>query len=252
MDILDAVRVVRNPHRPREDRPLALEINLRRGFDLVAINAAGRFDGRPVGRIDCRAIRLIPFGVIANVCLVDATTLEHNLRDAGEERDVAADRRHEIPVGDTGSEKQTPDVARHLESLEPEFFEWIHHHNLAPATLQFHQGPHETRVVRCRVATDEKNRVALIDIFEIEGCGTTSGDTGQPHPGGLVAVEGAVVDVVGAPEAGDHLQQESGLVTRTSREVKEGSIGTGPLKRAADAVHGLGPLDRPVPIVERS
>ena len=252
LDVLHAVGVVRDPHGPGEDRPPALEIDLGRPFDVRPINAARRFDGRPLSRLDDGSIRVEFSGVFTDVRLVDAAALEDDLRDPGQEGDVAADGRHEIEVGDAGAEEQAPHVARHLESYEPEFLERIDHDDLAATALDLHQRPHEPRMVGRRIAADQKEGVALVDILEVEGRGAAAGDARQTHARGLMAVEGAVVDVVGAPEAGDHLQQEARFVARTTREVEEGPIGLRTTERGTDAIHRVGPLDRAVPIVERT
>ena len=64
----------------------------------------------PVGRLDLRTERVEAFGVLVDEAVVTAAAFEHQLGDAGQQRDVAADVRLHVQAGDGGAEQQAAQV----------------------------------------------------------------------------------------------------------------------------------------------
>ena len=119
-------------------------------------------------------------------------------------------------VGDLRAEQQAPRITGNLELLQTQLPHGVHHHHLAPTPLEIHQGAHESWVIGCRIASDEKDRIALVDVGEGNRGGARARHAGQTHSGSLVTVEGAVVDVVRTVKPSNHLKQKPRFVARSA------------------------------------
>ncbi len=147
----------------------------------------------------------------------------------------------DVLIGDARAEQQAARIGRHFEALEPDLAQRIDHHHRPAAALELHERAHEAWVVGGGVAADEHQQVGLVEVGELDRPGAAAEHAAQPHPRGLVAVEGAVVDVVGAPDAREQLEEEPRLVRRAAAEVEEAPLGLDGLEAAAQAREGLLP-----------
>jgi hypothetical protein len=69
------------------------------------------------------------------------------------------------------------------------------------------------------ISTDDKDRIALVEILEDHsGCAGPEGGL-QSYAAGLVAVVTAVVDVVGPIDSGKKLEQKKSIFLTTHREL---------------------------------
>ena len=160
--------------------------------------------------------------------------LEHVLGDAGQQRDVAADVRLDVQAGDPRAEQQAPRIARHAEVDEPDFFRRIDDDDVAAAAAHRHQAAKQPRMVRRRIAADQHEQIAALDVFELHRRRARAQARRQPDAARLMAVVRAVVDVVGAERPREELQQESGFVRRAAAGVEEAARGTARLQRGGE------------------
>ena len=90
-------------------------------------------------------------------------------------------------------------------------------------------------MVRRRVGADHERQVGLLEIVERHRRRAAADRVGERHARRLVAVVRAVVDVVGAVDAREALQQECRLVAAPARGVEERAIGRrGPQRGGGD------------------
>ena len=94
-----------------------------------------------------------------------------------------------------------------------------------------------------RIGAHQEERVAAPQVIETHARGAGTDRLAQTHPRGLVTVIGAVVDVVGAVDAGEELQQEAGLVRGAAADVEEGMARIGGGQLGAGAFQRLSPAD---------
>jgi hypothetical protein len=86
----------------------------------------------------------------------------------------------------------------------------------------------------------------VLHVVELHGAGSGADHAREAHAARLVAVVGAVVDVIGAVEPREQLEQEAGLVARAAAEVEKRLFRRGPPQLRGDPLHRVGPLDRAV------
>ena len=175
--------------------------------------------------------------------VVDGVALEQQLGHAGQQRHVAADVRLDVQAGDLRAEEQAPDVGGNAEIDQADFLDRVDDDDLAAVPADVHQRPHQPRVVGGRVAADEEKQVGVFDVFERDGGRAGAQRFAQADAAGLVAVEGAVVDVVGAVEPGEELKQEAGFVGGSAAGVEEILVGLDRLELVGEAAQGLIPVD---------
>ena len=148
---------------------------------------------------------------------------EQHLGDAGQQRDVAADVRLHVQAGDLRAEQQAPRIADGTRKLtRPSSFDRVDDDDVPAAAADRHQ--------RCASAADGSTPGCRRSGRYRSACSTSSSCTvAVPVPSArrqadaarLVAVVRAVVDVVGAEEPGEELQQEAGFVRRAAAGVEE-------------------------------
>ena len=63
-----------------------------------------------------------------------------------------------------------------------------------------------------RVAANQKDKVRMLKVLEHERCSASAKRGIEADTARLMAVIGAIVDVVGPVEAGKELQQKSGFI----------------------------------------
>jgi hypothetical protein len=110
----------------------------------------------------------------------------------------------------------------------------------------------EARMVRRRVSADDEDQVGAGQVFEFDGRGALADGCRQPLAGRLVAVVGAVVDVVGAEGAGQQLEDEAGLVRGAAGGIEEAAGGIGRLEPCGGMGDGPVPRDRRVALAAGS
>ena len=103
-----------------------------------------------------------------------------------------------------------------------------------------------------RIAADEHEEIAALDILELHRRRSRSKARCQTDAARLVAVVRAVVDVVGPEHPRQELQQESRFVRRAAAGVKERAPGRGGLQRSDDAAERLVPCDDAVVRLSRA
>ena len=103
-----------------------------------------------------------------------------------------------------------------------------------------------------RIATDEHEEIAALDILELHRRRSRSKARCQTDTARLVAVVRAVVDVVGPERPRQELQHESSFVRRAAAGVKETAPGRGCLQRGGDAAERLVPRDNAIVRLSRA
>jgi hypothetical protein len=215
-----------------------------------------RFDAAYCVAIESISARDVPdLATIAEELLVDdrivaawrlPMELEQPLHHAVDEREVATDVRLHVHACDLGAEEERPGIARHGEVDRPRLDDRIDGDDLAAAATDHHERPHHPRVVAGGVAAQEHHEVGMLHVVELDGAGARADHARQADTAGLVAVEAAIVDVVGAVEPGEELQQEAGLIARPAAEIEERLLGPRAPQPAGDAGECVVPGDRPV------
>jgi hypothetical protein len=117
---------------------------------------------------------------------------------------------------------------------------------MARTLANIHQRPHQTRMIGRRVSADQEEQVRILHILQVEGCRTRSKGCGQADATGLVAVEGAVVEKVGAIKAGKQLKQKAGLIRGSPAGVEKVLVRPDRSQQSGNALKGL------VPAVDQS
>ena len=157
----------------------------------------------------------------------------------------------QVEVGNRGSEDQASPVGRDAESLKPQFAERIHDDDPASPAAEPYQFADQPRVVACRIRSRDQRQVRLAEVLQHDRACPRSIDFGERHARGLVAVEGAVVDVSGAVGTGHQLHQERGLVARTPGGIEEDLLGTGVAEGVPGDRERLFPADAPETAIAR-
>src|SRR5262249_48753424 len=150
--------------------------------------------------------------MVVEKILIVCPDLNDPLGDAGEHREVAADVWLDVMRRDSTAEEQAADIARHVETHEAGLDDRINDDYLAAATADLAQCAHQPRMVARRIAADNEYTVGFFQIFEVNRRGPVSNDAGEADTAGLMAVEAAIVDIVGAVQPGKKLQKETGFV----------------------------------------
>ena len=147
--------------------------------------------------------------------------LDDALEQRLEQRDVAADVRLEVEIGDVGAEEQAAPVRGNAEAHEPQLAQRVHDDHLAAALPHRDELGDQPRVVARRVRARDEREVCLGQVVEGDRGGARAVDAAERDARGGVAVERAVVDVRAAVCPREQLQQERGLVARAARAVEE-------------------------------
>ena len=250
-----AVEVVRHAHRPGKHGPLAGGILSCHVVDLPLRYARRGDDVVPGKRVEPRGERGPSMGVFPQKLLVDdrvgrprlgCMQFPKPLHQSVDERQVAPHVRLHIRARDLGAKKQRPRIAGHREVDEPCLDDWIDNDHLAAAAADHHECPHHPRMIARGVATDQEHAVGMLHVVERDGARARANHACEPYAAGLVAVEAAVVDVIGAIEPGEELQEKARFVAGTAAEIEERLLRCGPLQLCGDPFHRLCPLDRPI------
>src|SRR5262249_28771963 len=157
--------------------------------------------------------------------------------------------------GGAAGREHAAEVAGDLEADQAELFEGVDDDDLAASALELEERGHEARVVAGGGGAGGGGGgnpplvAGFLDVVEGDGGGAGAGDAGEADAAGLVAEEGAVVDVVGAVEAGEELEEKAGFVGGAAAEVEEGVVGGGGLQGLCDFGEGLVPGDGAVGVV---
>ena len=220
-DVVDAVLVVRESHRPEEDAALRLDEHAHGRVDLVARHAA-RLDQRvPRRGLDVREDVGEAGGVVVDEHPVEGVRLDDAFEQCLRERDVRADVRLEVEVGDLRAEQQALRTGGHAEPREAQLFERVHDDHLAAARPQVHELRDEAGVVARRVRARDEREVGLREVLERDGRSPRTEDAGEGDARRLVAVVGAVVDVRTAVRSCEQLEEERGFVAGATGGVEE-------------------------------
>jgi len=100
-----------------------------------------------------------------------------------------------------------------------------------------------------RIGADEKHQIGLVEIFQLKCTDATTKDAGEPNAAGRVAIIAAIVDVVGAVDTGEKLQQEARFVRAPAAGIEEGLTRRCLSKIGGNLCERLFPGDRAVVIV---
>ena len=219
--VVHPVRVVREPHRPSENPSPRLEEHFGGGLDLGPRDSAGAQEFVPGGPFEVLkglgpAAREAP-----DVVLVYAAPLVYSLQQRLEQRHVRADVGLQIEIGDRRTEQHAAPVRRDPEARQTELTQRVDDDDAAAAPPQLHELGDQPGVIARRIRARDQHQVRLLEILEHHGAGARSIDAREAHAGGVVAVEGAVVDVRGPVGPRHQLHQERGFVAGSARGVEE-------------------------------
>ena len=243
--VVDAVRVMGEPHRPGGDAALRAEQHGDGRVDLGPWHAGGVDEHRPRRRREVRLDRIPAARVRRDEAAVDTARLDDALQQRLEHRHVGPDVGLEVDVGDAGAEEKTPPVGGHAKADETELAQRVDDDHAAAAPPERDQLCHETRMVARRVRARDEREVGCREVVEADRRGAGAVDLAERHARGVVAVEGAIVDVGRSPGARHHLHEERRLVARPSGGVEERLRGRCRAEARRRAVERLAPRDAP-------
>ena len=118
-DVVGAVLVLRDPHRPHEDRRARGRVHAGEALHVGARRARLPFEIGEGLALELLEQLVEAFGVLAHEPSVDPTVGQQHLQHAVEERDVATGVHAEELVGHLRAEHRALDVARHPVAIEP-------------------------------------------------------------------------------------------------------------------------------------
>ncbi len=200
-DVVDAVLVLRDPHRPDQHRGSRRRVDARRSAPCRRATRPTAPRGRRTTRARARrAARRSPSVCSRTNSRSIAALGEHHLQHAVDERDVATDVHREEVVGHLGAEHRALDVARHPVALEPGLAQRVDHHDLRAALAGEVEVLHEDRLRVGDVGAEQHDQIGVDHV------GVGAGRRGDPDRAlqrgrrRRVAHARRVVDVVGAEE----------------------------------------------------
>ena len=129
--------------------------------------------------------------------------------------------RLKVEVRDLRAEEKAAHARWHFEADETDFLQRVHHDHLPAPPLQLHQLGDQTRMVARRVRPRDEGDVRMGQVVQRHRTRARAVHLVQRDPGGLVAVEAAVVDVRRPVGPCHELEQEGRLVARTPGRVEE-------------------------------
>src|SRR5262249_22709612 len=133
-----------------------------------------------------------------------------------------------------------------------DFLDRIDDNDMTAAAADVHQCPHQSRVIRGRVAADQEKQVGALHVFQTNGGRARSDGSCEPHAAGLVTVVGAVVDIVGAVQTSEKLQQKARLVRRAPARVEEALLRSTDLQLIGYTLQSFVPIDDAIMPILRS
>ena len=251
-DVFDAIRMMRDPHRPSEDDVLGRGIASGDGLNCFGADTRLAVDVVPVLSGQTR-LQLGPvIAVLGEERFVVSIHLHDSLRHSGQQREITSNVRLHVQRGNLRPEEEADRIARHAEVDESCFDDRVDDDDVAALAANVLERGHQSRMVARRVAADDEYEVRVIDILQHQRGRSRAENTVQPDAACLMAVKATVIDVVGAEDPREDLQQETGLVRAATAEVPEGLVGSDPLQLADDFGERLVPRDRLVVVVSLS
>ena len=239
------------PHRPGEHNIFSVRVLPRRVVHRFSGNSRCFHQFLPLAAVQVLPERGVVVGVLRDEIRVDharfgSRDFEQRLGDSLEQRDVAGDVRLQKRAGDVRAEQQAARVRRHAEIFQAALARRVDDDHLAAPAAYFHQRAHEARVVRRRVRANQKKQVDRVQVFKLHRRRAGAQTLRQADAGSLMAIVRAVVDVVGAVQPREQLQQESRLVRGAAAGVKKRPVRRGGLQAFGNPVERFLPGHRPV------
>ncbi|MCE9525788.1 MAG: hypothetical protein K8R36_07010 [Planctomycetales bacterium] len=197
LHVLHPVGVVRDPHRPAKDSCLGGGIQFGNLVDLRLPHAGLLVDLAPGRFADLRQPLFVPVGVGFQKRFVLGSHLVNPLGDTGKERQIAADVRLDVERGDFGAEEEGPRVAGDAEADEAGLDDRVDGDDMSPTAADVFQRRHQARMVAGGIAADDKDEVRVLHILQRQRRRAAADGSLQADTARLVAIEAAIVDVVG-------------------------------------------------------
>ena len=244
LDRLDAVRVLREPHRPDEHGVRPLDEQPREGLHAVARGAALTLEIVPAGGERAVARRLEARRALAHERLVHAVRLDERAKDADEKREIAAGVDVEPVVGERRAEERAGGDRRNPVALEPRLAVRVHDRNARAVLLRVVEVLRRHRLVVGGVRSEQHDEIRVQPVH-VAARGRAVAERRLHRGGGCgVAEPRGVVDVVRAEEARRLLRRVVDLVRDPARgEIERGAPRIGRAQRGADAIERLVPRD---------
>ena len=249
--------VLGDPHAVDDDDGARPHIDGRHALQLFARQTADAQYVFPIGLAEIVCERLEAVCLLRDEIEIEhwfialakrlVMRFQHQLHDALESRDIAADAELAILAGD-------PRLAEgcHLDRILgrrkafkralPQRVEYDDRHVAARRPMQLGQHP---RAVGARVLTDDEDRLGMCEIVEHHGPLADADAFGKADAGRLVAHIRAIGKIVRAEAAREQLIHERRLVRGASRSVKFGLVRiVEGIELATDQCERLVPTDR--------
>ena len=241
-DGVDAVRVLRESHRPDEDRVRTIDQQPGKCLDPLAWSAALPLDLRPLDRLGLHARSVESDRVFAYEAFVDPAECEERTEHADEKREVAAGVHVEPMVGDRSPAQRALRDRRNPVAFEPGLAVGIDDRDLRAVLLGVVQVFHRDRLVVRDVRPEQDDQVGVEPVDVAAGRGAIPERRLHRRRRCGVAEARGIVDVIGAEEPRRLLRGVVDLVGDAARR----QIERQPIRVDAAKLAGqIGPALRP-------
>ena len=248
-DALYSVGVMRDPHRPGEDDVFGGGVAGRDGVDRIGADSRFAVDVVPVGSGQIGLQRRPVVTVVRQERLVVSVHFDDAFGHSGQQGEIPADVRLHVQRRDLRPEEQADRIAGDAEIHQPGLDDRIDHDDMPAAAANVLERRHQPRMIAGRVAADDEHEVGVLDVFQHQRGRPGPQHAAQSDTARLMAVEAAIVDVVGPVHPGEDLQQEAGFVRTAPAEVPERFIRGDRLQLADDLGERIVPRDRLVVVL---
>ena len=251
---LDRLLLLRQPHRPGDDRAVGFDVAVGEFVDLVRGQPGGRED---VGFVEVRQVRrelveaervAIEELVVEHRAGAGLLGLEHALADGLQERHVATGADLQELVRQRGA---VPDQPAHgLRVLVPDearLRQRVHRDDRGARAFRILECGEHPGMVRARVLAHDDDQVGVLEVVVGDRRFSDADRLGEGGPRRLVAHVRAVGKIVRAERAHEQLVEERRLIGGAAARIEGGAVGrVEPVQSVGDQPERLVPGHRAV------
>jgi hypothetical protein len=256
LNVRHAVAVLGEAHRPAANHRARAEIDLRRFFNLLAVESALLEKNLPRSFRDEAAILLESVRVPLEKIVIENRAVglrffQNEFRHRADGGHVASDLHLVVMRADrrAAAEEHVDGILRMREIQQTRFLKRIETHDSRAALRGFLELGEHARVVGARILTKHKNRVGLFKILERHGALAGGERFVHPDTTRLMAHVRAVGEIVRPEKPTEQLVEERRLVASAAGGVERRLVGRAERAQVPrDAVERLVPRNRLVAV----
>ena len=232
LNVGDSVAVLGEPHRPATNHRARAEIDLRRFFNLLAVESTLLEENLPRSFRDEAAIFLESVRVALQKIMIEDRAVglgffQNEFRHRADGGHVASDLNLVVMRADrrAAAEEHVDGILGMREIQETRFLERIETHNPRAALRGFLQLGEHARVVGAGILAEDKDCVGFFKILERHSAFASSNRFGHPDAARLVAHVRAVGEIVRPEKPAEELVKERRLVAGAAGGVERRIVG---------------------------